>query len=206
MAGAKKKKIERTSPKNKKAKPGPSKKINSQNKPVKKTTNTAIKETPKLQQNKQSKPIDVKPSPPKEEIKPDKKASLKVFILILLIIFGGAASFMFRNLYVYILSGLVVIGMIAYLVISKPKQKLLKKKEDSKITKKPQIIKTKYMTDFDRFYNLIVERKKISISKIAKNLKMPKKQAEEWSRILEERGLIKIYYPLIGDPELRCQE
>ena len=41
---------------------------------------------------------------------------------------------------------------------------------------------------------------------MSKTFNISKKQVEDWARILEERGLIKIYYPLIGDPELRCLE
>jgi hypothetical protein len=205
MAGVKKKKVERTRIRNKKAKPISPKKVNSSKNPIKKKVVPINKKQPENQisiQKKQS----LHKIEEKEIKKENKSGPLKIFILILLIIFGGVASFMFRNLYVYILSGLVIIGMISYLIIGRPKKKQSEKKEGSKPIKQPQIIKTKYMTDFDRFYNFIIERKKIPISKTAHHLKMPKKQVEEWAKILEERGLIKIYYPIIGDPELRCLE
>lgn len=63
-----------------------------------------------------------------------------------------------------------------------------------------------YVTDIDRFYEMIRQNKKIHLRKITIALDMPKKIAEEWSKILQEHGLIKIAYPVFGGPELIWKE
>ena len=110
---------------------------------------------------------------------------------------------MFPNFYVYGASALALIIFFVIIIIKKPKKEK-KQEKKQKTLKKPELVKTRYMTDFDRFYNYIIEKDKVTITKMSKVFKMPKPQVEEWARILEERKLIKINYPLFGEPVLKC--
>ena len=72
-----------------------------------------------------------------------------------------------------------------------------------RVSKKEQPKKI-YLTEFDKFYNYIMQNDNVPLAKISRYFKMSKKQAEEWAKILEERGLVKVSYPLVGDPVLKC--
>ncbi len=157
------------------------------------------------QLDKEIKNIKKIKQPEKEKHPKDKKKLFNVFLLMILIIAGVAVSIIFQNIFVYIVSGIIILFQIMRLSYHAKKKspELVAKK-----SKEPVVIPKKgsYMTDFDRFYMYIVKNKKVQLCKIATAFKMTKKQAEEWAKILEGRGLIKINYPLIGDPELRCPE
>jgi hypothetical protein len=58
-------------------------------------------------------------------------------------------------------------------------------------------------TDFDILYNLIQSKGKLKISEVTKMFNIDRKKAEEWVQILEEHSLVKIYYPAMGEPEVR---
>lgn len=58
-------------------------------------------------------------------------------------------------------------------------------------------------TDFDVLYRLVLDKNKVKISEIAKLFKIDKKKAEEWVQILDEHNLVRIYYPAMGEPEIR---
>lgn len=97
----------------------------------------------------------------------------------------------------------------------KPKNKILKKNKikKTKLIKKPIKIDKKqvsyqktYSTAIDRFYEYIIKNKKVPLNKMVKQFKITKKTAEEWSKILQEHGLIDLYYPVFGGPELRCKK
>ncbi len=64
----------------------------------------------------------------------------------------------------------------------------------------------KHETDLDKAYNLIQEKKAVKLSEISTRFRITKKQTEDWAAILEKHGLIDIYYPLLGEPELRCKK
>ncbi len=77
--------------------------------------------------------------------------------------------------------------------------------------KQQQILKVtakliKHETDLDRVYNIIKEKKAVKISEITSQFNISKKQAEDWASILEKYGLIEIYYPMLGEPELRWKK
>jgi len=61
---------------------------------------------------------------------------------------------------------------------------------------------TEYETDLDKLYNIIADKKRATISEIAKAFNVTKKQAEEWGKILKEQNLLDIYYPTVGETEL----
>ena len=56
-----------------------------------------------------------------------------------------------------------------------------------------------YATEIDKVYAAINQAESLPIDEIAQTLKISKKQAEEWAKILESHDLVEIKYPLIGD-------
>jgi len=79
----------------------------------------------------------------------------------------------------------------------KSKQELPEEKKTTYVT--GRVIET----DFDILYKLVLEKKKVKISEIAAMFKIDKKKAEEWIQILDEHNLARIYYPAMGEPEIR---
>jgi len=63
--------------------------------------------------------------------------------------------------------------------------------------------KREVATPIDELFAVVVENNKIKMGEAAKKFGVHKAQIEEWAKILEEHGLIKIHYPPIGEPELR---
>jgi len=57
-------------------------------------------------------------------------------------------------------------------------------------------------TGADKLLHLVDSNKKISIQKIANELKLDYVLIEEWAKILEEHKLIELHYPLFGKPAL----
>lgn len=152
---------------------------------------------------------ETKPIISKKPDKPRNKRGFMGFLLFLVLILGGLASYMFRNIYVYSVSIIVVIYLILIIILKTKKSKKIEiKKPETKPVNliKEESINATYKTEFDNFYEFIKQNKKITVSKIAIHFKMPKKQVEDWARILEEHRLIKINYPLLGDQELIYEE
>ncbi|MDO8556019.1 MAG: hypothetical protein Q7R96_02485 [Nanoarchaeota archaeon] len=61
----------------------------------------------------------------------------------------------------------------------------------------------KHETDLDKVYRLVEEKKSVKLNDICAQFHITKKQAEEWAAILEKHGLVEMYYPMLGDPEIR---
>ena len=61
----------------------------------------------------------------------------------------------------------------------------------------------KYETDLDTLNNLLIKKKKIHLSSIAKAFKVSKETAMEWCRALEASHLGSIEYPVLGEPYIR---
>ncbi len=59
-----------------------------------------------------------------------------------------------------------------------------------------------YETDLDKLYRILREKKKLTLSEVARGFNIDKSQAEEWGKILKEQNLIDIYYPAVGEAEL----
>jgi len=59
-------------------------------------------------------------------------------------------------------------------------------------------------TDIDKLLKIIGEKGSISIEELAQMLKTNEEKVEEWGRLLEEHGLIKMEYPPIGKPRLKA--
>jgi pimeloyl-ACP methyl ester carboxylesterase len=77
-----------------------------------------------------------------------------------------------------------------------------RKKEEKTQEEKPISKTTGYETELDLFYKAIVENEKIKLSEIIKKFRISKEIALRWAKILEKNKLIKIHYPVIGNPIL----
>lgn len=61
-------------------------------------------------------------------------------------------------------------------------------------------------TDLDRLYELLKDKKSLSISVISKTFNVDKNVAMEWGKILESGELVSIEYPVFGDPIIKISE
>ncbi len=93
------------------------------------------------------------------------------------------------------------IGKTGVTVAGKPS--VVAKEETA--TEKPQTVtgSAAYKTDIDKLLDLINEKGKIDIDAVSKIFSIPKKEAEDWGKILKEQGLITLYYPTMGDVQLQ---
>jgi len=93
---------------------------------------------------------------------------------------------------------LISIGTIIYLRAMKKKKKEKEKINVSKI-KHPT---SRSQTDLDTLYNLLIEKKNLSIGTIGTIFGIKKDVALDWAKILEENNLATIDYPAFNDPEV----
>lgn len=94
--------------------------------------------------------------------------------------------------------------------VTKPvevKPKLIVKKTQQKEIKpvKPvsEIPTNHIETDIDRVMKLIEEKEVVGLDYLSKTLKISVDRLEAWAKMLEDRELIEIEYPIIGLPKLR---
>ncbi|RLG57040.1 MAG: hypothetical protein DRN95_06025 [Candidatus Hydrothermarchaeota archaeon] len=80
-------------------------------------------------------------------------------------------------------------------------QESKKEKVSTEKTEEPLI--DSLQTDIDRLLSIIEERGSVNISDLSKELNVGVEKIEEWAKVLEERGLIEIEYPIIGLPRLK---
>ena len=87
----------------------------------------------------------------------------------------------------------------------KPVQKLVSKPPEK--TTKPVTVKEipidQIETDIDKLMRIIDEKDVVSIEYLSKELKIDVDRLEAWAKMLEDRGLIEIIYPVFGLPKLR---
>jgi len=57
-------------------------------------------------------------------------------------------------------------------------------------------------TSIDKLLNLLRKKKRIRISEASKILKVSQKQIDEWVFTLEDRGIVDLKYPVLGEPEI----
>nr|MBA4405474.1 hypothetical protein [Nanoarchaeum sp.] len=113
-------------------------------------------------------------APKEKKIKEPRKKSvlgLKIFLLILFLLVGGVISYLFNNLYIHIVFGFLILFQLIS-ILKTPR----KKKEEIKKLVLPEQPKKIYLTEFDKFYNYINEKKKVSSKNISSHFRMPKKQ------------------------------
>jgi hypothetical protein len=63
-----------------------------------------------------------------------------------------------------------------------------------------------FETDFDRLYQLLQEKKKLTVGEVAAGFGVSKTKAEEWGKILKEQGIIDLHYPPVGEAELQWKK
>ncbi len=61
-------------------------------------------------------------------------------------------------------------------------------------------------TDVDKLIELIEKKKRLSIKEAARALGEDENVIEDWIRILEEHGYLKISYPVVGSPVIQFGE
>lgn len=66
--------------------------------------------------------------------------------------------------------------------------------------------KTRSETNLDVFYNLLKDKKSLSIKTVAKLFKVSREKALEWAKILENHELVTIEYPTFSVPEVKINE
>ena len=66
--------------------------------------------------------------------------------------------------------------------------------------------KSKAETNLDVLYNLLMEKKSLSIRTISRLFNIPKEKALEWSKILEDQDLVSIEYPAFSDAEVKIKQ
>lgn len=95
-------------------------------------------------------------------------------------------------------------------VKTEPTQKevLIKNKEKTtELEESVSRIPTNHIeTDIDRLMKIIDEKKVVGIDEISKILKISPDRLENWAKLLEDRGLVEIEYPILGLPKLRKKE
>lgn len=81
-------------------------------------------------------------------------------------------------------------------------EKVLQEKETEKIVPS-KIESTGIETTIDKMIDIIDKRGSVNTFNLSKELGVSIERIESWAKILEERGLIEIEYPLIGPSKLR---
>jgi len=140
-----------------------------------------------------------------------KKTGVFYFILFLLSIILFFAAYFYNNMPTIALSlALMFLSLIAYRKLKgygMPAFVQIFKKGEAPPSKKsprlPKIELGRYETAFDALYKIVEQKGKLKMSVIAKYFGINKKKVEEWATILEEHGLLEVYYPPFGEPELR---
>lgn len=80
------------------------------------------------------------------------------------------------------------------------------KKEQDTIKLKDKYTKGENKTDLDTLYEVLKEKKRLSLKTIAKMFNVKKEIAQSWCETLESGGLATLHYPRIGDPEIVIAE
>lgn len=96
-----------------------------------------------------------------------------------------------------------------YVKPERPVQKILPKSPEQ-ITKPEDFVSklpiNHIETDIDKLMKIIDEKKVVGLDYLSKTLKISVNRLEIWAKMLEDRGLIEIEYPIIGLPKLRKKE
>jgi len=57
-------------------------------------------------------------------------------------------------------------------------------------------------TETRKLIDLLIKKRKMTLSEAAKNLNIKEMQLNEWVSTLEERGVVEVKYPVLGEPEV----
>jgi len=67
---------------------------------------------------------------------------------------------------------------------------------------KPKMRQLIIETDVDKLVNILARTGKVKMTTAAKRIGVKSTQIEEWGKVLEEHGLVKLVYPLVGEPRI----
>ena len=104
-----------------------------------------------------------------------------------------------KSLIILFSEWLFLIAIITFTLI---KGKIESKNELSLSNIKEKYEKGENRTDLDILYDILKEKKHLSLNSISKIFKVSKEVAKSWSETLEAGDLATLFYPRIGDPEL----
>lgn len=99
-------------------------------------------------------------------------------------------------------------------VIRKKQEKVIGKKEKTVPDKKKSFVKpvmsaaepfVNLVTNVDRVYQVVLEKKSVSLNDLAMRFSVSLGKVEEWAKVLDETGLLELHYPVIGKAELRVK-
>jgi hypothetical protein len=97
--------------------------------------------------------------------------------------------------------------ILFFVVVLMVRRKKLDRQEfDSLNLTKSRIEKSWTKTDLDNLYEVLKERKDLKLQTISKAYSVDKTVVMSWGKALETAGLIKIEYPLFGDPKFIYEE
>ena len=91
--------------------------------------------------------------------------------------------------------------LIIQKVLPKPPEKITKPEEPMS-----EIPINHIETDIDKLMRIIDEKKVVGLEYLSKALKISVERLEIWAKMLEDRDLIEIEYPILGLPKLRKKE
>jgi len=149
--------------------------------------------------------------------------SLCIFLFLVLsgnLLFGywietlsSGSIFVYLGVVVFLLL-IIIVFVLRLKSVMKKKRKVYKAVEDKKVSEFKEIIKSgkgasfgvAYQTDIDKLLDLVNKKGKVSLGEVVKTFGVTKVEAENWGKILKDQELVTIYYPTVGDPELRCKK
>ncbi|MGC9309339.1 MAG: hypothetical protein ACP5D2_01435 [Candidatus Nanoarchaeia archaeon] len=102
---------------------------------------------------------------------------------------------------ILIIQAVIFIGLIVFIAIRHKTKKSIKPIPKQELDK----AKKENTTDIDALYQLLLERKEISLPIIAKSFNIKKDLAREWGKILESSDLAILDYPTFGEPSLKLK-
>jgi len=79
-------------------------------------------------------------------------------------------------------------------------------KKGEKATREPVKSVENIGTNIDLVYYAVIEKKSLSLKRLASIFKVSYNKIEEWASVLDKQGLLELYYPVVGDPELRIKK
>lgn len=149
-------------------------------------------------------------------VKPKVKHAIMPRIIITLFIFAVTAAIILKKqgrfptgtaaiIGLYVLCGFFIVYIFVGVCRFSARKKVVKadaKVEIKKIQKDIIAKASKYETNIDRLYKLIIKSGCVKVSDAAKMFNISKEQAEEWGRVLEGHGMIELDYPAIGELQL----
>lgn len=157
---------------------------------------------------------DLKPKPnrknkPKQKSRFRRKIILAILYLIaitgIIMILDIKKIVSYKNPYVLISGGAILLIIILITILRAKKQKVkIKTKDKEENSEKNTVIakSNKYQTDLDKLYEMVEKKGKVKLQDVAKKFKISLEKAEEWAKILENHEMITLNYPAFGEVEL----